>query len=207
MSYKNTENITWLELLHQQPCKCMLSIYSVVLLKCDPFSPKYSQKTFHSCPMKANHGMYFVSTSLDQCSVSITAMIYAVSCYYIGLCYKGTRFYYLACLVTSFMIFSWSCKVYHTHDKRYTVRCRYNAINFIQNIHERHTIARPPGLGMGCFLRLHPMIDILPQFLQWCVHHDTLDLVITALECIGDMSHHYSCMIQELTSSTLWIQV
>ena len=29
---------------------------------------------------------------------------------------------------------------------------RYNAVNFLQNIHERHPIARPSGRGMGCLL-------------------------------------------------------
>ena len=31
-----------------------------------------------------------------------------------------------------------------------TVRCRYNAVNFLINIHKRHPIARPLGRGMGC---------------------------------------------------------
>ena len=34
----------------------------------------------------------------------------------------------------------------------YTVRCRYNAVNFLTNIHKRHPIARPLGRGMGCIL-------------------------------------------------------
>ena len=33
-----------------------------------------------------------------------------------------------------------------------TVRCRYNAINFVQNPHNRHPIARPWGRGMGRLL-------------------------------------------------------
>ena len=33
-----------------------------------------------------------------------------------------------------------------------TVRCRYNAVNFLQNIHGRHPIARPSGRGMDCLL-------------------------------------------------------
>ena len=31
----------------------------------------------------------------------------------------------------------------------HTVRCRYNAVNIVKNIHERHPIARPLGRGMG----------------------------------------------------------
>ena len=37
---------------------------------------------------------------------------------------------------------------------KYTVRCRYNAVNFLQNPHNRHPIARPWGWGMGCLLWL-----------------------------------------------------
>ena len=31
-----------------------------------------------------------------------------------------------------------------------TVQCRYNAVNFLQNPHNRHPIARPWGRDMGC---------------------------------------------------------
>ena len=34
----------------------------------------------------------------------------------------------------------------------YTVRCRYNAVNFLQNPHNRHPIAHPSGRDMGCLL-------------------------------------------------------
>ena len=46
-----------------------------------------------------------------------------------------------------------------------TVWCRYNAVNFLTNIHQRHPIARPLGWGMGCLLWIQHLIDILPQFL------------------------------------------
>ena len=46
-----------------------------------------------------------------------------------------------------------------------TVRCRYNAVNFLTNIHERHPIARPLGPAMVCLLWIQHLIDILPQFL------------------------------------------
>ena len=36
-------------------------------------------------------------------------------------------------------------------------------VNFLINIHKRHPIARP--LGMGCFLWIQYLIDILPQLL------------------------------------------
>ena len=32
----------------------------------------------------------------------------------------------------------------------YTWRCRYNAVNFLQNPHKRHPTARPWEWGMGC---------------------------------------------------------
>ena len=34
----------------------------------------------------------------------------------------------------------------------YTVRCRYNAVEFFQTLHNMHLIARPLGRSMGCFL-------------------------------------------------------
>ena len=33
---------------------------------------------------------------------------------------------------------------------QYTVRCRSNAVDFLQNPHNRHPIARPWGRGTGC---------------------------------------------------------
>ena len=69
-------------------------------------------------------------------------------------------------------------------SNKYTVRYRYNAVNFFKNIHERHPIARPLGRGMGCLLLVQPLIDIMPQFLQWYMQYvDILDRVITALDC------------------------
>ena len=56
---------------------------------------------------------------------------------------------------------------------------------FSKNIHERHPIARPLGRGMGCLLLVQPMLDNLPQFLQWYIQYvDMLDRVITALDYI-----------------------
>ena len=40
----------------------------------------------------------------------------------------------------------------HYNRVQYTVLCRYYAVNFLQNIHRRHPIARPWGRGMGCLL-------------------------------------------------------
>ena len=46
-----------------------------------------------------------------------------------------------------------------------TVRCRYNAVNFLKNSHKRHPIARPLGRGMGWLLWIQHLVDILPPFL------------------------------------------
>ena len=47
-------------------------------------------------------------------------------------------------------------------DRNYcTVRCRYNAVNFLQNSHNRHPIPRPWGRGMGCLLWVWSLIYIL----------------------------------------------
>ena len=46
-------------------------------------------------------------------------------------------------------------------DETITEWCRYNAVNFFTNIHKRRPIAR----GMGCFLWIQHLIDILPQVL------------------------------------------
>ena len=44
----------------------------------------------------------------------------------------------------------------------YTVRCRYNTVHFLQYPHDRQTIARPLGRGMGCLLwvssRIHGLL-------------------------------------------------
>ena len=65
-----------------------------------------------------------------------------------------------------------------------TVRCRYNAVNFLKNINKRHPIARPLGRGMGCLLWIQHLIDILPQFLQLLMQYFTiLHRIITALDC------------------------
>ena len=46
---------------------------------------------------------------------------------------------------------------------RNTARCRYNAVNFLQNSHKRHPIARPLGRGMRCLLCVQTLVRILSQ--------------------------------------------
>ena len=50
----------------------------------------------------------------------------------------------------------------------HTVWIRFNAVNFLQNIHERHRLAE---LRNGAPFRVQLLIDILPKFLQWCVQY------------------------------------
>ena len=65
-----------------------------------------------------------------------------------------------------------------------TVWCRYNAVNFLQNHHNRHPIAGPWGRGMGCLLWLWNLICVLLLPLQYPMwYRDKLDRVITALHC------------------------
>ena len=66
---------------------------------------------------------------------------------------------------------------------RNTVRCHYNAVNFLKNINKRHPIAGPLGLGMGCLLWIQHMIDILPQSLKSFMQYlPILNHVIMALD-------------------------
>ena len=67
----------------------------------------------------------------------------------------------------------------------YTVRCRSNAVNFLQILHKTHPIARPLGRAMGCVLCFQILIYILPQSLECCgQYHVILDRLITAPGCI-----------------------
>ena len=50
----------------------------------------------------------------------------------------------------------------------YILLCHYNAVNFLENFHERHPIARPLGRGMGCLLWVHTLISILSWQQQRC---------------------------------------
>ena len=70
-----------------------------------------------------------------------------------------------------------------------TVRCHYNTVNFLQNAHKGHPVAHPLGWDMGCHLWIQTLIKVLHQLLQCCMQYRvTLDLVITALDCILEIS-------------------
>ena len=65
------------------------------------------------------------------------------------------------------------------------VRCRYNAVNFLQSPHKIHPIARPLGRGMRCILWDQTLVYSLPLLLKWCMqYHGISDRVITALDSI-----------------------
>ena len=70
------------------------------------------------------------------------------------------------------------------HVSWHTVRCRYNGVNFLQNPHKRHPIARPLGRNMGCLLWINTLIYIPPQLLKWYMQYVTLDRIIMGLHCI-----------------------
>ena len=67
-----------------------------------------------------------------------------------------------------------------------TVRCRYNAVSFLHIPHNRHSIARPLGRGMGCLMWFSCLSHVLLLSVQRCVwNRDKLNRVITALDCIS----------------------
>ena len=70
-------------------------------------------------------------------------------------------------------------------NKTSTVRCRYNAVNFLPNPPNLHLIARSLGWDMGCNLWFDTLFYILLQSPQYCMKHRViLDRVITALHYI-----------------------
>ena len=78
----------------------------------------------------------------------------------------------------------------------YTVRCLFNAVNFLTNIHKRHPIACALGRCMWCLLCSQHLINILPEFLQPFMQYlTTLDRVLTALDCINKYISIHMCSI------------
>ena len=70
----------------------------------------------------------------------------------------------------------------------YTVQCHYNAVDFLQFLHNRCPIAHPLGGGRWCLLWVSSMIHALLLSSQCCgKYSDKLDRAITALDytCIG----------------------
>ena len=74
------------------------------------------------------------------------------------------------------------------HVSRHTVRCCYNAVNFLQNHHKRHPIARPLGRDMGCLLWINTDIYSAPVTEVMCAicyigpHHNGTPLYSLSLK-------------------------
>ena len=64
--------------------------YSVVPLKRGQFSPKSSQWTLHSSPVRARYGVFFVNLKSDTYSELVNAVVCKISCYS-GAGYNGTQ--------------------------------------------------------------------------------------------------------------------
>ena len=103
--------------------------------------------------------------------------------------FGSTLIHRMTCCLTRHQAILWTNSGLSSAFSRGTVRCRYNAVNFLTNIHKRHPIARPLGRGMGCLLWIQRLIDTLSQFLQLFMQYLTiLDRAITALHCINLMA-------------------
>ena len=71
------------------------------------------------------------------------------------------------------------------------MRCRYNAVNFLQNSHNGHPIARPWGRAMGCVLWVWSLIYVLLLPSQRRMsYRDELDRIVTA--------HMYYVLIDDI---------
>ena len=55
-------------------------VYSAVPLYRCQFSPKFSKKTHHSSPVRARHGVSFVSSTTSLYFALVTAVMYAICC-------------------------------------------------------------------------------------------------------------------------------
>ena len=55
------------------------------------------------------------------------------------------------------------------HYQKYTAQRRYDAINFLENLHNRHPIVRPWGPDIGCLLWVQILIYIWPLSSQCCI--------------------------------------
>ena len=72
-----------------------------------------------------------------------------------------------------------------TAIKQTTIQWRYNAVNFLQNPHNRHSLARPWGRDMGCLFWVQSLIYVLTlpsQCRLWYL--DKLDRIIATLQCV-----------------------
>ena len=72
-----------------------------------------------------------------------------------------------------------------------TVRCRYNAISFLKNTNNWHSIPRPHGRVMGCLLWVKGLGYVLSRSLQQGIHYRVmLHHVVTAHRYQKDFCEH-----------------
>ena len=114
---------------------------------------------------------------------SICHMICSWVCCTVFLCYKVEYIQMIFSIILQCHFSGSGVTVWLTRclprQSWHTVRCRYNAVNFLINIHKGHSIACSLGRGMGCLLWIQPQFMYL--FMQYLT---ILDRVIAALECI-----------------------
>ena len=112
--------------------------------------------------MVSKHRTDIISNNISVCHRG------RIQCHYATVWFIRTpciKFRYMISLYefTVFLI----ATIIHYFRNRYlnritnTVRCRYNAVNFLQNYHNRHRTARPWGRGMGCLLWVWILIYVL----------------------------------------------
>ena len=66
--------------------------YCEVPLQRGQFSPKSSQETLHSSPVRARYGVSFVNTNSGWCFASVSVFMFKIPCY-VWPRYKGIRLY------------------------------------------------------------------------------------------------------------------
>ena len=105
-----------------------------------------------------------VSNSNSECDSAIAIQLCGKAVYSVEY-YNSKHFVsqkYISKLVNKFMNY---LKHMSGMILEYTMWYHYKAVNFLININKRHPITRPLGQGMGCFLWIQHLIDILPWFL------------------------------------------
>ena len=88
------------------------------------------------------------------------------------------------------------------------MQCHYNAVDFLQNLHNKHSIAHHWGWGMGCLLWVQTLIYVTSESLQYCMQYDyvILDRIIRTADGINSVFFPSSLMdeFDIIHSSVLW---
>ena len=86
---------------------------------------------------------------------------------------------------------------------KYSV-CRYNAVSFLENIHNRYPIACQWGRDMRCLLWGQAVIYVLLQSLEWDIQYRVISCrVTTALDCTWTSHDAYLHQLFECTNRRL----